>query len=263
MKRRHCLVFALAAPTFARPASGADAAHAFDEAINKAGRQRMLSQRACKAWFAKGLDVVPDLAAKVLAASIALFERQLAELAAFAPEPRIQDLYARLGTAWTGYKTLLLRGTPSRGDGADVLDRAGQVLKLAHEGTGLIEALSTRPASHWVNVCGRQRMLSQRLAALHLGASWGVEAGFAQAEIAKARTEFAAAQAALEKAPEDTPQIREELQMADLQWGFFDAALRGLTPGAPDPVSMSNVFTTSERILEVMDGVTGRFAKLG
>ena len=91
----------------------------------------------------------------------------------------------------------------------------------------------------------------------------GVEAGFAQAEIAKARTEFAAAQAALEKAPEDTPQIREELQMADLQWGFFDAALRGLTPGAPDPVSMSNVFTTSERILEVMDGVTGRFAKLG
>ena len=263
MKRRHCLVFALAAPMFARPASGADAAHAFDEAINKAGRQRMLSQRACKAWFAKGLDVVPDLAAKVLAASIALFERQLAELAAFAPEPRIQDLYARLGTAWTGYKTLLLRGTPSRGDGADVLDRAGQVLKLAHEGTGMIEALSTRPASHWVNVCGRQRMLSQRLAALHLGASWGVEAGFAQAEIAKARTEFAAAQAALEKAPEDTPQIREELQMADLQWGFFDAALRGLTPGAPDPVSMSNVFTTSERILEVMDGVTGRFAKLG
>jgi len=263
MKRRHCLVVALAAPAFARAASGADAAHPFDEAINKAGRQRMLSQRTCKAWFARGLGVVPELATKVLAASVDLFERQLAELAAFAPEPRIQDVYARLGHAWTGYKALLVRGTPSRGDAADVLDRAGQVLKLAHEATGLIEALSRRPASHWVNVCGRQRMLSQRLAALHLGASWGVDIGLAQAEIAKARGEFAAAQAALENAPEDTPQIREELQMADQQWGFFDAALRGLMPGAPDPVSMSNVFTTSERILEVMDGVTGRFARLG
>ena len=236
MKRRHCLVFALAAPTFARPASGADAAHAFDEAINKAGRQRMLSQRACKAWFAKGLDVVPDLAAKVLAASIALFERQLAELAAFAPEPRRRR--RRAGPRRAGAQARPRRHRDDRG----AVDASGQPL-----------GQRLRPPAH--------AEPAPRGAAP--GRELGVEAGFAQAEIAKARTEFAAAQAALEKAPEDTPQIREELQMADLQWGFFDAALRGLTPGAPDPVSMSNVFTTSERILEVMDGVTGRFAKLG
>jgi hypothetical protein len=105
-------------------------------------------------------------------------------------------------------------------------------------------------------------MLSQRLAALHLGASWGVEVAFAQAEIAKARAEFGAAQAQLEAAPEATPQIRDQLKMADLQWDFFDAALGRLHPGAPDLTAMSHVFTTSERILEVMDGVTGQFAKL-
>jgi hypothetical protein len=72
-----------------------------------------------------------------------------------------------------------------------------------------------------------------------------------------------AAQGALEQAPVDSPQIRDELRAADLQWEFFDAALRELRPGQPDAVAMSHVFTTSERILEVMDGVTGRFAKLG
>jgi hypothetical protein len=247
-----------------RAAAGADAAAAtLDDAINKAGRQRMLSQRLAKAWFARGLAVEPELAERVSAASVALFERQLGELRAFAPKPGIRTLYARLDDAWAGYKALLLRGAPERGAGAEVLDRAGEVLELAHEGTRLLETLSPRPSSHWVNVCGRQRMLSQRLAALHLGASWGVGTASAPAEIVKARAEFTAAQGALEQAPVDSPQILDELRLADLQWNFFDAALRELRPGRPDAVSMSHVFTTSERILEVMDGVTGRFAKLG
>ncbi|MEN9543788.1 MAG: hypothetical protein RLZZ598_621, partial [Pseudomonadota bacterium] len=46
------------------------------DAINKAGRQRMLSQRCAKAWLALGLKVRPDQADKVLAESMALFDRQ-------------------------------------------------------------------------------------------------------------------------------------------------------------------------------------------
>jgi hypothetical protein len=263
MRRRPFIALPLALAARAAAGAGAEAAATLDDAINKAGRQRMLSQRLAKAWFARGLAVEPELAARVSAASTALFERQLAELRAFAPRPEIRAVYARLEEAWAGYKALLLRGAPERAAGAEVLDRAGRVLELAHEGTGLLEALSERPSSHWVNVCGRQRMLSQRLAALHLGASWGVGPASLPAEIAHARAEFMAAQGALEQAPVDSPQIRDELRAADLQWEFFDAALRELRPGQPDAVAMSHVFTTSERILEVMDGVTGRFAKLG
>ena len=51
-----------------------------NDAINKAGRQRMLSQRASKAYLALVQKVEPRSAQQVLDRSVALFERQLGEL---------------------------------------------------------------------------------------------------------------------------------------------------------------------------------------
>jgi hypothetical protein len=67
-----------------------------------------------------------------------------------------------------------------------------------------------------------------------------------------------AAQELLRNAPEATPRIKEELQLADGQWVFFDAALmqnaaRSTKPG-------TDVFVTSENLLSVMDRVTGLYA---
>jgi hypothetical protein len=66
----------------------------------------------------------------------------------------------------------------------------------------------------------------------------------------------------LKKAPEATAAIKAELELAETQFSFFDAALRTLRSGAADTTHMTNVFTTSERILQVMDGVTGMYSKL-
>ena len=82
-------------------------------------------------------------------------------------------------------------------------------------------------------------------------------------EIAKARDEFTGAHTLLKTAPEATQAIKAELELAEMQWSFFDAALRTLKPGNPDPRHMNHVFTTSERILQVMDDVTGMYSKLG
>jgi len=50
-----------------------------NDAINKAGRQRMLSQRVAKAYLAADQGVVTQRADEILAASMALFDRQLGE----------------------------------------------------------------------------------------------------------------------------------------------------------------------------------------
>ena len=47
-----------------------------------------------------------------------------------------------------------------------------------------------------------------------------------------------------------------------MQFEFFESALRGLAPSRAQPQQMSAVFTTSERILQVMDKATGMFPKL-
>ncbi|MBL8289055.1 MAG: type IV pili methyl-accepting chemotaxis transducer N-terminal domain-containing protein [Rubrivivax sp.] len=258
---RRCWCLGAAAVLALRPAAAQ--VRDLNDAINKAGRQRMLSQRCAKAWLALGQQVRPDLADKVLAESMALFERQLAELRAFAPAPALRATYEQLDVAWTACRTTLVGAPPARAGAEAMLAVAARVLALADEGTQQLEQLSGRPLGRLVNIAGRQRMLSQRMAALYLGASWGVQPAAAVQRLEQARGEFTQAMALLKAAPEATTAIRAELELADQQYSFFDSALRSLKAGAADGRAQADVFTTSERILQVMEGVTGQFARLG
>ena len=233
-----------------------------NDAINKAGRLRMLSQRMAKSYYALGQAVVPEQAQRILAASMALFERQFSELKAFASQPQIQATYAELDGAWRDYKTALSFAAPDKAKAATVALNAGKVLALAQQGTGQFEKELNQPVGRLVNVSGRQRMLSQRMGAMYLSASWDVQAALSTSELSKARDEFTKAQTILSSAPQATSAIKAELELAQMQFQFFESALRGLAPGRAQPQQMSDVFTTSERILQVMDKVTGMYAKL-
>ncbi|MDZ7921345.1 type IV pili methyl-accepting chemotaxis transducer N-terminal domain-containing protein, partial [Rhodoferax sp.] len=126
-------LLALALPARAQVADLSDA-------INKAGRQRMLSQRMGKAWLALLQNVEKTSAQLVLDKSMALFDRQLVELKGFAPTPDVQATYAKLDTAWGDYKTALVGKAPLRDNAAALLQLDAKVLALAHQGTVQYEA---------------------------------------------------------------------------------------------------------------------------
>lgn len=234
-----------------------------NDAINKSGRQRMLSQRLAKSYLQIGQSLDTDRSRRILDSSLALFDRQLVELKAFAPTPENKAVLQNLSSIWLDYKESLVGRAPNEADAKSILTLSDEVLALAQTSTVQLEKLSGTASGRLVNIAGRQRMLSQRMAKFYQALNWGIAPPAAKEKLFEARAEFIAALAELSASPKNTPAISREIQLAQQQWIFFDNALSAGLGGLRKTLLATNVATTSERILEAMDGITGMYESVG
>jgi hypothetical protein len=261
MQRRHFLLLSLGA-VLAGPGQALESAQpgiSLGAAINKAGRQRMLSQRLAKAYAMQVVGVMPDKAGALLDQSRRLFEQQLGELKSQVPNAAVQGGLDELDRAWIAYRQAL-QAPRTAASTRLVLVESEQTLRAAHALTGLYEKQAASSAGRLVNLSGRQRMLSQRMAKCFMFQQSGVAGDSLRQEMDAARRDFVAALSELNAAPENTAEIRTELGLANMQWLFFEQAMNGREPNRE--IAVRNVATTSERILEVMDNLTGHYEKL-
>ena len=220
-------------------------------AINRAGRFRALSQRCAKAYCQLQQEVMTDNARDVLASAQRLIQVGFDDL-------------GRAGLTGDSVKWLAavqadanaLNGMvglpPTLADLVKVSTQADKMLANANLLSLALESSAKLPSAKLINTAGRQRMLSQRLAKNYYLGDAGADSKQLREQLTADRSEFKQNLASLAGAPVSTNAIRNELQLAQSQWVFFENALSKKA----DMDSLRNIATTSERLLEVNNNLT-------
>lgn len=227
------------------------------EAINQAGRQRMLTQRIVKDYAMVGLGVDVAVAKKQMQDAVALFEQQLQNLRRFAPNQQINADLDKVEQRWQPFRELALQPV-SREQAVQLRELADETLAAAHQVVLSLQAVSGTSLGQLVNMAGRQRMLSQRLAGLYLYRAWGIEQEALEADYATAMNEFDTALKTLQAAPENTRQIDKALKKVADNWFLYQRSGK-LRNGDFIPLLIEQ---SSERILVKMNAITGQYAAL-
>ena len=251
---RRTVLQALAGAVFVPTWQTAHAQLALSTAINRTARFRALSQRMAKAYCQIHLNVYPEQSRTVLATAQKLVQLGFADLAT-APWPEhLATQLAQVQQLALDLDALLVQ-PPSKASVAAVALQADKMLASADSATQMFEKLSSTSTARLVGTAGRQRMLSQRLAKNYSLVAAGLSTPKMADQMISDAVEFKQALAILSAAPVSSAGIRSELALGESQWVFFDAALQR----QPDVRGLQAVATTSERLLEVMDKVTGLY----
>ena len=229
----------------------------YGEAINQAGRQRMLSQRMVKAFVQIGQQVLYANPRGQLDSAIELYQRQLDNLKGFARSDQAKLALNSAEAVWGRYR-VVASGEVNLKNAMKLNDLSEELLQASQQVVQALVREARTEKARIVDISGRQRMLSQRMAKFYLLLSWGLEHPEYHREFKKAESEFSEALMELNGSSLNTEEIKQVLDKVKKQWRFFQLT-KIMDEGQYLP---SVVARTTETLLQDMNRVTGMYAKV-
>ena len=227
------------------------------QAVDVAGKQRMYTQRMLKDYAMIGMNNSFDNPSKDLQTIMANFEDHLNSLISFNKESATAESLQKVKNMWEPIKSAL-KNKPTKENAAKMQQDLEALLKQANEAVGLFAKQTGKESGVIINISGRQRMLSQRLASLYMLKVWGVEDPEFKKKMDDTMTLFKNSLDKLTASPLSTPEIKTYLDKAKRSFMFFEIMNKSKSKFIP-----ALIYKKSNDILKNMNTATGLYAKQG
>ncbi len=225
-------------------------------AVDVAGKQRMFSQRMLKDYAMIGLQNNFGSPQKDLDETIASFSDSLEALIRFNTEAATEESLIKVKTLWEPIQAALKK-PPAKETAGKMQEDIEVLLAQANDATVLFAKQTGEASGEIINISGRQRMLSQRMASLYMLKVWGIDDPKFKEKMDKAMNLFGTSLQTLMASEMNTPEINALLNNVKKSFMFFEIMNKSESKFIP-----ALIFKKSNEILKDMNTVTGMYAKI-
>ncbi|WP_457673178.1 type IV pili methyl-accepting chemotaxis transducer N-terminal domain-containing protein [Thiolapillus sp.] len=225
--------------------------------IDIAGKQRMLSQKIAKAYFFYGQGIRRDKTRQQLFDSIKEFDHNFEIIRKSVDNPGVQDMLVYIGMAKDELASLA-KQPYSKENASLVLDYSETMLEGSQDIVSRLEDMSKLKKEAIVDLSGRQRMLTQRIAKYYIAYQAGFRDHNTVEQLKTAVREFEEAHAALIKARQNTPEIKAQLAKVERLWKVVAKFYKDVERGGLPVI----VLATTDNIMATMNQITRKYVEL-
>jgi hypothetical protein len=226
---------------------------ALSSAINRTARCRMLSQRAVKSYGLAALKLNNENTKPVLLRSIKDMRDTVSEVDSYNRGRAFATSRAEFSAQILPFLNEL-SNEPSASKLQAIAAQSDKVLESANAMVVVLESFSGSPTSKLINMAGRQRMLTQRLAKNYVLQEAKVDGGTAKAVIESDKNLFLESHKQLSAAPISTPAIKESLEKSL-------ALFNGYVGAIALPNNIEGIARISESVLAELENQTSLYEK--